>query len=363
MSPDVPAWWREVAPHGAETPDLVPTLGAVQQAPSKIHIASQAYLVGWTVDGLLKARDVRSDHARPKAPAAVAWRRDWWGANNPQLNSRAEQECGKIETLLPAVLADIEHRWPLANEERFALSMFIALHVLRTPAFLEWLEDKRGETLEDYRDQFSTARKFERFREVMLSDGERAKRILSMVNKISTILACMNWTLLRFDEPLLITSDHPVCPVPLIEEGQDRAIHPIPGDGWMNTIEVRFPLTPHLALLATWHMSEPQPPISGRWEHAVNLNAAVRVQADRHWLYTPARMPALPPAVFSDPIASFLPIAPAVLPGYNVAAAKASKLREGTQKEIDKLIESQDAKTITMITLVKNEPATAETIR
>jgi hypothetical protein len=270
---------------------------------------------------------------------------------------RCERECGKIETPLPELLADVEARWPLDQKERFGLAMFIALHVLRTPAFSDWLEVKRAATLEDYRDQFSNKRKYERWRELMLSDGERAKRILSMVNKISTIFGCMNWTLLRFDEPLLITSDHPVCPVPIIDDGADRAIHPMPDEGWMNTIEVRFPLSPRLALLATWHMSEPQSSISGTWEQAVNLNACVRTQADRHWLYTPARMPALPTAIFREPVTSFLPIAPDVLPGYDAAAAKASKLREGTQKEIDKLIESQDAKTVTMITLVKDQAA------
>jgi hypothetical protein len=179
---------------------------------------------------------------------------------------RCERECGKIETPLPELLADVEARWPLDQKERFGLAMFIALHVLRTPAFSDWLEVKRAATLEDYRDQFSNKRKYERWRELMLSDGERAKRILSMVNKISTIFGCMNWTLLRFDEPLLITSDHPVCPVPIIEGGADRAIHPMPDERWMNTIEVRFPLSPRLALLATWHMSEPQSSISGTWE-------------------------------------------------------------------------------------------------
>jgi hypothetical protein len=330
----------------------------VQQAPSKIHIVTQAYLASWTVDGFLQTRDLRSPHARRKSPAAVGWRREWWGADDPQLNARCEQECAKIERLLPGLLTGIEDRWPLTSDERFGLSMFISLHVLRTPAFLKWLQGTRAASLEDYRDQLN-AHKFEKFKTLMLSDGEQARRIFSMINKISTILVCMHWTLLRFDEPLLITADQPVCPFPIIEDEEDHPIKAMPEGGWINTTEVRFPLTPRLALLATWHWSDPQPPITGTWEQAVNLNAAVREQADRHWLYSPQRLPALPPAIFREPVTSFTPIATRVLPGYSVAAAKESKLRDGAQKEIDKLVEGRDSKTVTMITLVKNGQAAA----
>jgi hypothetical protein len=62
----------------------------------------------WT--GYLQARDVRADRARLRSPAAVGWRRDWWGAGNPELNARCERDCGKIETPLPGLLANIETR-------------------------------------------------------------------------------------------------------------------------------------------------------------------------------------------------------------------------------------------------------------
>src|SRR4029077_5565648 len=101
-----------------------------------------------------------------------------------------------------------------------------------------------------------------------------AVRLISLINKLSSVFGSMHWTLLRFDDPLLITSDQPVAPVPLLTPGVIEPFAALPGGGWLDTLEVRCPLTPHLALLATWHMGPEAEPIAGTWQDAVNLNVS-----------------------------------------------------------------------------------------
>jgi hypothetical protein len=184
---------------------------------------------------------------------------------------------------------------------------------------------------------------FEQFAAHARGDWQRANSLLSPLNKLATAVASMHWTLVQFDEPLLITSDQPVVGAPILGVGERREIEAMPSTGWADTIEIRFPLTPRLALLASWHPGvECESVVPGTWEQAVNFNAAVRAQAHARWFHDPTRMPPFPPAVLWPPATEFPALSPRLLPGYGSVAALNSPLRHWVLAEVQRLIERQD---------------------
>jgi hypothetical protein len=322
-----------------------------QNAPSKIHVVTRAYLARWAPapERVLVRASVEYGDYKLRNPAAAGWVKDWWGSGDPALNEACEMACSPLEGHVPALLRDIDKRWPFPGDDvdRGILGQFMALHVLRTDGAKEFFAEARENSLGGMQAQWNASLPFERFADYMRSDGERARKLLAMVNKLASALSSMHWTLLRFQEPMLITSDQPVCPVPLLDEGENSPINPTPRGGWIDTIEVRFPLTPHHALLCSWHpWAESDRPVEGTWAHAVNLNAAVRDQAGRYWFHDPRRKPPLPSPIFIAGEPSLQPIVPEIIPGYSSGAARDSPLRSSVLTEIENLIERQEDSTM-----------------
>ena len=325
------------------------------QSPKKIHVVTKAYLANWAVDGLVRPVSVRYGRQKLRTPSGLAWQSEWWGANDPGLNKACEESCGKLETLLPDALASVEAEWPPDAATRAVLAQFMALHVVRTPAFVDRFQPLRDTSIAEYRNKFPSPEAYETWRRAMQSDRERANKLLSLINKLSTIIVSMHWTLLRFDEPLLITGDQPICPVPLLTPGIGKPIAAIPRDGWLDTCEIRCAFTPRHALLATWYTGPPTDPVSGTWSQAVNLNASVAAQTVEQRFQTPDREPAMPAAILRVPQTVLSPISIEVLSDYSLDAAMRSRLRHRTAEELQRLIERRDHKTITV---VRTSPAT-----
>jgi hypothetical protein len=265
------------------------------------------------------------------------------------LNAACEEACGKLETAIPDAFAAVRRESPLSLQTRSTLAQFIALHVVRTPAFRRWFEPTRDASIEQYRDQFPNATKFERWRQEMRSDEERAKKLLSLINKLGSVIGSMHWTLLRFDERRLITSDQPVCPVPLLTPGVIHPIEAMPADGWLDTCEIRFPISPQIALLATWYMGPERASLTGMWRHAVNINASVAQQAVNQRFQVPDVEPAMPGAIFLDRRPLLAPISIDVLAGYSLAAARESPRRRQTAEELERLIHDRDHETVRLL--------------
>jgi hypothetical protein len=327
-----------------------PNVEPLEAPPRKIHLTTKAYLGRWTEDGLLRPVDVRFGPQKPKAPAAVAWRLDWWSSDDPALNLAAEQACRPLEAQMPRVFAEVEGGWPLRRFDRGLLAQFIALHILRTDGFRDWLARTHQASLPNYRQQLGDEL-FAEFSRRALSDTERTQRVLRLVNKVATAIGSMHWTLLTFDEPLLATCDQPVCPVPLGPPEAQHAGDPIAPRGWTNTLEVRFPISPHAALLATWLVAEGSARVAEPdWDIAANLNGAVRAQARQHWFHALGRLPALPPAILREPLTRFEPISPKLLPGYDARSAMTSQLRAGTDDAVNRLIDQNDDTTMILTT-------------
>src|SRR4051794_22697825 len=110
----------------------------------------------------------------------------------------------------------------------------------------------------------------------------------------------MHWSLVEFDEPVLATSDHPVVLWPIDEERlrPDSAITA----GAHRTLEVKWPLTPSLALLALWRdVGDKRAPVAGTEAFAESLNSLVIAQAEEPWIHLPDTTPPRQPA--DEPVA------------------------------------------------------------
>jgi hypothetical protein len=319
-------------------------------SPRKIHVLTKAYLNGWAIDGVVVPVSVEYGKQKPKSSAGVGWDREWWGCDDPGLNLACEEACGKLESRLPGALAAVSS-WPLNLDDRSVIAQFLALHVLRTRAFSTWFAGTRDSSLSELRDHFRSQDEFEAFRRQRLTDRERAVRLISLINKLGSVFGSMHWTLLYFDEPLLITSDQPVSPVPLLTPGAVEPFAAIPGSGWLDTLEVRCPLTPRLALLATWHTMPEAAPIEGAWQDAININVSSKSQAVKQSIQTPAREPAMPGAIFAQATAPVvMPISIQVLSGYTLDAAQQSPRRLQAAKIVTDLVEQQEHKMMIMLT-------------
>lgn len=325
--------------------------GAVaQRPPSKIHTVTRAYLAGWAPPParLLRPVAVKFGPQKPKTPAAVGWMREWWGSDSA-LNAAAEQACSRLEGLMPPLLRDFERHWPVEDDNvRALMAQFVALHAIRTDAAKHGIELAREESLarlEATWESRETTVPFDRFASHARSDGMRVARMLSMINKLASIFASMHWTLLRFEEPWLITSDHPVSGVPLLGPGERADVRGVPVGGWINLIEFRFPISPRLVLLGSWHPGDEfSTPTPAQWSDAANINGPIRGQASRQWFHVPEVSPPLPPMIYTDAneSAQFEPLTPRLIDGYGSEAALHSPRRRGVQSQLGRLIEENE---------------------
>jgi hypothetical protein len=244
---------------------------------------------------VLRSVDVRYTSSVLRAPAAVGWVRDWWGKDDPTLNEDCEIAPRYLEDKVPRLLKEVEDLWPYSPADRALVAQFIALHVIRSDAGRDRVMEAREAALTQLRTAADDPALVECVAATVSTDRSLAQRLYGQVNKFASIFASMHWTLLHFDEPWLITSDQPVCPVPLLHQGETAQIDGSAGKGWIDMIEVRFPLGPRHALLATWVGPEhAEAAIPGSWQDAVNLNAASRAQARRQRFYDPRCSPPSP---------------------------------------------------------------------
>ena len=88
----------------------------------------------------------------------------------------------------------------------------------------------------------------------------------------------MNWSLIEPKIGYFITSDNPV-----VRRVDPKTVSPIYGDnGFLNnTVDVTFPLTPKLMLVAAWHENLPQQGICGK-DHVVAGNANRALYSERY---------------------------------------------------------------------------------
>ena len=180
------------------------------------------------------------------------------------------------------------------HEAKGVLASFFAVQMLRGPGFFAEREEVIKPLLDDLSlDDLTPEGQRQaaddpdaflgRLRRAYLDPTKRFMTMLTKANKMAAVLANMRWQLLRFEDPVLAYSDHPVWVWPGFEE---RAM-PLEtqGLGPLGAFEVGVALSGRLALLMNWVARPDSGPVDSPVEWAGQLNAFTVAQSDRQWMH------------------------------------------------------------------------------
>jgi hypothetical protein len=171
-----------------------------------------------------------------------------------------EASLSYIEGAVSPVFDDLLAAAPMTRERKQVLAQFFGIQMVRGPAFVEQRRDVIDglvsgldatqfppSLLREVGGDLAIAR--ERVRDAYLSTTQQVITMLTTSLKLASVIGSMRWHLLRFTDPILPYSDHPVVVWPMAEA---RATpFPKPKLAPMAAIEVRAPISPQLALLMT----------------------------------------------------------------------------------------------------------------
>jgi hypothetical protein len=260
---------------------------------------------------------------------------------------------GKAATPLRQLIAG----QPLEPERKGIVAQLLAGQIVRGPAFFEQREELIRPTFEaaeakDFRPQglasvdgdLNVAR--QKAIDAELNPTTQLVTMLAYARKIASVLGLMRWQLLRFDEPLLAYSDHPVVLWPLNLESS------LPfkrqGLGPLETQEIRVPIAPDVAILMNWldlnDVAEVRLPASAAGE----LNAFTISQAEREWMHKLGREPVVAEGIFR-PLSRLIDVAydrlAALRSARHQLAAQFVKQVRGRQfvNDVDVLVEIENS--------------------
>lgn len=315
------------------------------------HIVQRAYLAQWEVDGLLTVHFVSSGESKRISSTNAAVRSRFYveRAEDGSRSAPLEHELGRVEDAAIGLVRDITRRWPLNQDERFILTEYVAVQILRSPAWRYWHEEVLENTLPKYRQQISAPAR-QQYDTIARSDKNRHDTLRQMINQVGAMVGSMHWHLLRFSSPKVVTSDHPVVVTPL---GPGNLVHsaPIPAAGFAETLEMVFPLGPHHALVMSWA----DPPEDGRIRTGTpdqlrSLNATVVGQAEKQWFHRPKLSP-------PRRVRHARPLSFELARGYSVEAARGSERRRRTLAIVEDLIENREKRMTMLAVTPANSPA------
>ncbi len=176
-----------------------------------------------------------------EGPGGVGFEFDYWG---PQaLAEKVEGILTRNELDALALLANLESRWPLVDEDRVTLGRFVSLHIVRTPAFGKWLRALGNKTAKEVLAEAAVKHELDEeqlapYAERLASPHMHAQTLLRQVNRAASLLLSMHWSIIEFPGDLLIGCDQPVVLIPF-------ACYDFPAEHWRhlrttNPIESSF---------------------------------------------------------------------------------------------------------------------------
>lgn len=174
--------------------------------------------------------------------------------------------------------------------------------------------------------------------EKQLSPTARFVTMLSVAVKMSAVLGSMRWHVIEFGDPVLAYSDQPVVVWPARLPNSEP--FPSPHFGPLSAIEVRVPLSSHMAILMTWtDLPDISVPTRAARRLAAELNAFVVSQSDSQWMHFPGAEPPIAEGVM-------LPLSRDVEPGYGVADVERSQRRAFVQRFLHRTRNKKHLRTI-----------------
>ena len=241
-----------------------------------------------------------------------------------------EASLDVIENKAAPLLNNVAGRTRLSPELKGGLAQFLAVQMLRGPAFFAQrrvdverfvphdltTEHVKPALIAMTGGDMKLAR--QRVVELFQAPTQQFVGMLSLSSKVAAVLGSMRWQLLEFVDPLVAYSDQPVVVWPLgVQRFADLPRKPTFGP--LGALEVRVPLSPHRALLMTW-VDEPDAvaPVPAQEAYAAETNALVAAQADKQWMHMPGAEPPIA-------LGSIRPLSRAFENGYTASAVRTSK--------------------------------------
>lgn len=307
--------------------------------PKRHHTVSAGYIGRFAHDRRVSVHKVTGGVSKI-GPRAVGYQNDFWGSE--ELATEVEQGFNKVESPVLRLLRNLPERWPLSTEDRGALAQFVAVHVIRTPAFGAFARRAGDRALESSVREVAAQHNIDENElaaaaQVMKDQRQHVRNLLGQIGRIGSMFGNMQWNLVQFEWDWLITSDQPVVMLPL----QGAVMSPassVPASGFRDLMEVFFTLDPRQLLLMTWaEAPDSAQPLIGNHRQACSVNCAVRAQALTEWVSRPGMTPPFHAPPILQP--TIYPISTELLPGYSVQVAANSHRRAAANQLMTKLIE------------------------
>jgi hypothetical protein len=307
----------------------------------RAHIVPRCYLKQFAVNEQIEIHIIPTGADQPVSIDDAAVRKTFYRRFRPEGTpiDDVEWTLSQLESVAAPLLSTIEHDWPLPKTgTRAQLAEFFALQAVRGPRWRAWHSEQAKQAIEETRrDPVHkmesglliplTQGMVDNFAKDLLSETRWLVQMSSSANKLVDLFGSMTWDLIKFDEPLLCLSDHPVVDWPLHAGRRVPGI--ASGHGWANILEVRVPLAPDLGLLMTWKdLPDASKALQGTPEEAANFNAFTIAQAEKQWMWQPDSRPIRSEGPF-DPLSIQL------CPGYERAYAEQSRVRAEVVKNVN----------------------------
>jgi hypothetical protein len=305
--------------------------GRMDNPPRKHHTVTAAYIKRFS-DGKNVLRHIEGQTPKLRSPRGVGYQRDFWGS--PDVAQQMEDAFNRCEDPAMELLKQLDAEpnvAALSSDQRGLLAEFMAIHIVRLPAFGRMARrlavESARETLIRY-GVFSEA-SLQRAVRSLHEPRQHNETLIGRIASITAVLASMHWSMVTFNQDLLITSDQPVALMPM-QAATINSDSAIPPGGMMSVLEGRFTLDPRKVLLMTWRDDyDVATPIAGTFAQACSVNTGVRVMAEREWLSRPGAPAPFVVAPFLHP--RLYAISTELLPGYSVAKAAESVRRSRTK--------------------------------
>lgn len=318
------------------------------------HIVPRVYLANFAHDGKIGTHLVNDRGRYLILPIeGVGTRRRYYRRKRPDgsLIDDIEWSLSKGESASAPVLQAFDADWPLPLEDRAKLAELFAYQLLRGPRWESEHTRSVDESIDEYRNlERLKSEDEEKARELLGGDTHRFIQMLRIGPTAASILGSMHWTLLRFESPVVVTSDHPVVPWPGAGPRSPQATEVL-RHGLLECVEVRLPLSPTRAVLMTWadKVDDEDTLVDAKPHHAGNLNAFTVASADAQWFSLPGTSPPIGSG-------SFLPLSTQLITGYTASTAAGSSRRRRTLAEARAKVGRQlSDRDMTLVTMTRPE--------
>lgn len=259
------------------------------------HIVTRRYLDLFSEDGRVACCFVETGEVKIVGTGDVAVLSDFYvyRRRDGSRSTEFEEAFGPLETKSVPILRSASERWPLPDADRATISEYLAAQMVRGIAWRAFHDELRQGVLDSQRESLADElgpEAWAQFSDDILSDRRRARHMVRQVPLIGSLVSSMHWSLIDFGSDRLISSDHPVVAVG-VSPGTTAAV---PRFGLANVAEIRFPVTPRLALLLSWQdQPDSEVPARGFPREARAINHSVKAQAERQWFHRPGTRPSV----------------------------------------------------------------------